>query len=134
MVTYKVQSVVLMVSIGTYLYASDNSGARICKCIKVLGNRVQFSVAHVGDRIVVSVQRARSDKKIRKHDVCRAVLARRCKRTYRSNGMFFSSVNNALILIDKKNNPIGTRVFGCVSHELRFRRFLKIISMASSVI
>jgi large subunit ribosomal protein L14 len=123
-----------MVSIGTFLYTCDNSGARLCKCIKVLGNRRQPGFARLGDRIVVSVQRARSDKKIRKHDVLRGVLSGSRRLTRRPNGIFFSSFDNNVIIIDKKNNPVGTRIFGAVSHELRRKRFIKIISMASSII
>ena len=76
-----------MVSFGTYLFTCDNSGALHCKCIKVLGNRVHPGSARIGDKIVVSVQKARSDKKIRKHDVVRGVLARSRKRTLRRNGL-----------------------------------------------
>jgi large subunit ribosomal protein L14 len=123
-----------MVSIGTFLYTCDNSGARLCKCIKVLGNRKQPGFARVGDRLVVSVQRARSDKKIRKHDVLRCVLSGSRSLTRRKNGIFFSSFKNNIILVDKKNNPLGTRIFGAVSHELRSKRFIKIVSMASSII
>lgn len=123
-----------MVSIGTYLYTSDNSGARLCKCIKVLGNRKQPGFARLGDRIVVSVQRARSDKKIKKHDVLRGVLSGSRRLTLRNNGILFANVENNVIIIDKKNNPVGTRIFGAVSHELRSKRFIKIISMAASVI
>lgn len=125
---------IIMVSVGTFLYTCDNSGARLCKCIKVLGNRKQPGSGRVGDKIVVSVQRARSDKKIKKHDVHRGVIVRSRKRVSRPNGLIFSSSDNAVILLDKKNNPIGTRIFGAVSHELRFKRFIRIISIASSVI
>jgi large subunit ribosomal protein L14 len=123
-----------MVSIGTFLHTRDNSGARLCKCIKVLGNRRQPGVARLGDRIVVSVQRARYDKKINKHDVLRGVLSGSRRLTRRTNGIFFSCLDNHVIIIDKKNNPVGTRIFGAVSHELRRKRFIKIVSMASSVL
>lgn len=123
-----------MVCFGTFLRTCDNSGARLCKCIKILGNRVQPGFGRVGDKIVISVQSARSDKKIKKHDVHRGVLVRSRRRISRPNGLIFSSSNNAIILLDKKNNPLGTRVFGAVSHELRFKRFIRIISMASAVI
>lgn len=123
-----------MVSFGTYLKTCDNSGALTCKCIKVLGGRLQPGFARVGDKIVLSVQSARSDKKIRKHDVIRGVLARSRRRTLRRNGLIFSSLANTVIILDKKNNPVGTRIFGAVSHELRFRRYIKIISMAAAVI
>jgi large subunit ribosomal protein L14 len=123
-----------MVTVGTFLYTCDNSGARLCKCIKILGNRKQPGNGRIGDKIVVSVQRARSDKKIKKHDVHRGVLVRSKRRTMRPNGLIFSSSDNAVILLDKKNNPLGTRIFGAVSHELRIKRFVRIISMASAVI
>jgi len=123
-----------MVLFGTYLRTCDNSGARLCKCIKILGSRKQPGFGRIGDKIVVSVQSARSDKKIKKHDVHRGVLVRSRMRVLRSNGLIFSSVSNAVILLDKKNNPLGTRIFGAVSHELRFKRYIRILSMASSVI
>lgn len=123
-----------MVGFGTFLRTCDNSGARLCKCIKILGNRVQPGFGRVGDKIVISVQSARSDKKIKKHDVHRGVLVRSRRRIIRSNGLIFYSSNNAVILLDKKSNPVGTRIFGAVSHELRLKRFIRIISMASSVI
>ncbi len=122
-----------MVTVGTFSKTCDNSGARICKCIKVLGNRKQPGFARLGDKIVVSVQRARNDKKIRRHDVLRGVLATSTTRTRRPNGIFSHSRDNATIIVDKKNNPIGTRIFGSVSHELRSKRFIKIISMAAAV-
>ena len=123
-----------MISFGTLLSTCDNSGARLCKCIKVLGSRTQPGTAHLGDKVVISVQRARSDKKIRKHDVHRGVIVRSRNITLRSNGLMFHSSNNAVVLLDKKNNPLGTRIFGAVSHELRFRRFIKLISMSACVI
>lgn len=122
-----------MIYIGTILRTSDNSGASICQCIKILGNRTQPGYANLADRIVVSVKRARVDKKIKKHDVLRGVVIRMRKRTTRTNGLVFSSDQNRIIIIDKKNNPACTRIFGVVTHEPRFRRFIKIISMASSV-
>jgi large subunit ribosomal protein L14 len=123
-----------MVYVGTYLRASDNSGAKTCFCIKILGNRKAAAAARLGDTVVVSVQSARSDKKIRKHDVQMGVPVRMRRRTCRFNGTTFRSHDNAIMIIDKKKNPIGTRLFGCVTHELRFRRFFKIVSMASAVV
>jgi large subunit ribosomal protein L14 len=123
-----------VVSMGTFVSTSDNSGARVCKCIKVLGNRMQPGNARLGDKLVLSVQKARPDKKIRKHDIIVGVLCRSSNYTVRSNGLIFRSEKDGVIILDKKNNPIGTRIFGSVCHELRFKRFIKIISMASSVI
>ena len=123
-----------MVTIGTFLVCSDNSGARVCKCIKVLGSVKQPGIARLGGRVVASVQTARSDKKVKKHDVVRGVLVRRCARTVRSNGVIYSSSDNAIVMIDKKGNPIATRIFGAVSHDLRRMRFVKILSSCSSII
>lgn len=123
-----------MITVGTYIVCSDNSGARVCKCIKVLGNSKQPGVARLGDRIVASVQIARHDKKIKKHDVIRGVVVRRRSRTIRRNGLIYSSADNAMVTIDKKGNPTASRIFGAISNELRRRRFLKIISMCSAVI
>jgi large subunit ribosomal protein L14 len=123
-----------VVTIGTYLICSDNSGARVCKCIKVLGGVKQPGVARLGSRIVASVQTARSDKKIKKHDVVRGVSIRRRARSSRRNGLIYSSYDNAMVMIDKKGNPIATRIFGAVSHELRRLRFIKILSTCSSII
>jgi large subunit ribosomal protein L14 len=123
-----------MVQIGTRLRACDNSGALICKCIKVLGNRAPNSKAYIGDRIVISILSARSDKKIKKHDVHIGVLARCTTRTLRSSGLIFYAKCNSIIILDSKNKPIGTRIFGAVTHELRFRRFTKIISMAACIV
>ena len=123
-----------MVTVGTYVVCSDNSGARLCKCIKVLGNVRQPGVAHLGDRIVASVQTARHDKKIKKHDVIRGVLVRRGKRTVRSNGLIYGSKDNAIVMLDKKGDPVATRIFGAISHELRRRRFVKILSTCASIL
>jgi large subunit ribosomal protein L14 len=123
-----------MVTIGTFLICSDNSGARVCKCVKVLGSIRQPGIARLGNRLVASVQTARHDKKIKKHDVIRGVLVRRCARSVRSNGVIFSSSDNAVVIIDKKNNPVATRIFGSISQELRRLRFGKILSTCSSII
>ena len=123
-----------MVQIGTRLRACDNSGAIHCKCIKVLGNRAPNKQAHLGDRIVLSVLSARSDKKIKKHDVQIGVLARTTTRTLRPNGLIFYNKRNAVIILDKKDKPVATRIFGAVTHELRFRRFTKILTMASCIV
>jgi large subunit ribosomal protein L14 len=123
-----------MVQIGTRLRTCDNSGALNCKCIKVLGNRAPNQKANIGDRIVISVLSARSDKKIKKHDVQIGVLARSTTRTLRPSGLIFYNKSNEVILLDKKGKPVGTRIFGAVTHELRFRRFTKILSMAACIV
>lgn len=123
-----------MVSIGTFLFTCDNSGARKVKCIKILGNRAQYRNANIGDVIVIAVQSARFDKKIRKHEVHRGVLVRHSKLINRANGSFISFKWNNVVLLNKKKTPVGSRIFGSVPRELRAKRHMKIISMAKSVV
>lgn len=123
-----------MVQVGTRMRSCDNSGVLLCRCVKILGNRNTNGQAYIGDHLVVSVLRARSDKKIRKHSVQIGVLVRSAYRTIRRNGFIFFNRRNAIIIIDKKKKPVGTRIFGAVTHELRFRRSIKIISMASAIL
>jgi large subunit ribosomal protein L14 len=136
-----------MVQVGTRIRTCDNSGASLCKCIKITGNRAANGKAYIGDHLVVSVIRARSDKKIKKHSIQTGVLVRSTKhsiqtgvlvrstnRSIRRNGFIFFNKRNALIILDKKNKPVGTRVFGAVTHELRFKRCIKVISMAASIL
>lgn len=123
-----------MATVGTMVICCDNSGAFMCKCIKVLGNRVQPGHARVGDGIVVSVQKARLGKKIKKHDVLRGILVRSTSRIVRRNGMVYRSKENAVVILNKKGVPACTRIFGAVGHELRYRRCTKILSMAPCII
>lgn len=123
-----------MVQAGTRIRTCDNSGALVCKCLKIIGNRSANGPAAIGDILVVSVNKCRSDKKIKKHSIQIGVLVRSTIRSIRRNGFIFFNRHNALIILDKKNKPIGTRVFGAVTHELRFRRCTKIISMAHSLL
>jgi large subunit ribosomal protein L14 len=123
-----------MVQVGTRIRTCDNSGASLCRCIKILGNRVANGQAYLGDHLVVSVLRARSDKKIKKHSIQIGVLVRSTTRTIRRNGFIFFNKRNAMIILDKKKKPVGTRVFGAITHELRFKKSIKVIAMAPSII
>jgi large subunit ribosomal protein L14 len=123
-----------MVQVGTRVRTCDNSGALLCRCIKILGNRKANGQAYIGDHLVVSVLRARSDKKIKKHSIQIGVLVRSVYKTFRDNGFIFFNKRNAIIILDKKKKPVGTRVFGAVTHELRFHRSIKIISMAAAIL
>jgi large subunit ribosomal protein L14 len=123
-----------MVQVGTRIRTCDNSGASLCKCIKITGNRAANGKAYIGDHLVVSVIRARSDKRIKKHSIQTGVLVRSTNRSIRRNGFIFFNKRNALLILDKKNKPVGTRVFGAVTHELRFKRCIKVISMAASIL
>jgi large subunit ribosomal protein L14 len=123
-----------MVIVGTKIVASDNSGARILQCIKVLGSHPKKS-AIIGDKIIVAVKNAAQKKKAKVHDVHLCILLRTKKKYCRCNGIYISFKKNSAVLIDRKrNSPIGTRIFGPYIYELRRKKFLKILSIASVIV
>jgi large subunit ribosomal protein L14 len=121
-----------MISVETELLAADNSGAKIVKCIKVLGASKR-RYAYVGDIIVVSVKSAIPKGKAEKGSVHRAVVVRCKKATKRRDGTTIRFDTNAAVLLNKQNEPIATRIFGPVPRELR-ASFQKIISLAPEVL
>lgn len=122
-----------MIQMQTVLEVADNSGARKVQCIKVLGGSKR-KVASVGDVIVVSVKEAIPRGKVKKGTVQRAVIVRTAKDVKRNDGSVIRFDKNAAVLINKQNEPIGTRIFGPVVRELRARRFMKIVSLAPEVL
>jgi large subunit ribosomal protein L14 len=122
-----------MVQSETVLDVADNSGARRVLCIKVLGGS-RRKYASLGDIIVVSVQEAIPNAKVKKGDVMKAVIVRTAKEVGRSDGSFIKFDSNSAVLIDNQREPIGTRIFGPVARELRAKRFMKILSLAPEVI
>jgi large subunit ribosomal protein L14 len=119
-----------MVSVGSKLNVSDNSGAIVVKCIKILGSTSRNST-NIGDTLVVSVQSAKKLKKVSEHDVHRCILIRQTSKTLRKNGVFINFLENSVVLIKKKNNdPMGNRVVGSVLQELRYKKCLKIMLLA----
>ena len=122
-----------MIQQETNLDVADNSGARRVQCIKVLGGSKR-KTATVGDIIVVSVKEAQPDGRVKKGDVTRAVIVRTAKEIRRADGSALRFDRNAAVLINKQNEPIGTRIFGPVTRELRARNFMKIISLAPEVL
>lgn len=115
------------------LKSADNSGARELRCIKVLGgSKKRF--AKVGDIIAVSVTDAIPRGKVKKGSIHRAVIVRTSKETQRADGSSIRFDNNAAVLINKQNEPIGTRIFGPITREMRGRGFPKIISLAPEVL
>ncbi len=122
-----------MIQVETYLDVADNSGARTVMCVKVLGGSKR-RYARVGDVIIVSVKDAIPRAKVKKGDVARAVVVRTAKETLRADGTAIRFDRNAAVLIDKKNEPVGTRIFGPVARELRARSYMKIISLAPEVL
>ncbi|MBP2228054.1 50S ribosomal protein L14 [Azospirillum sp. RWY-5-1] len=122
-----------MIQMQTNLEVADNSGARRVQCIKVLGGSKR-KVATVGDVIVVSVKEAIPKGRVKKGDVHRAVIVRTAKELRRDDGSAIRFDRNAAVLINKQGEPIGTRIFGPVTRELRGKKFMKIISLAPEVL
>ena len=122
-----------MIQMQTKLDVADNSGARRVQCIKVLGGSKRMT-AHIGDVIVVSVKEAIPRGRVKKGDIHRAVIVRTSKEISRQDGTSIRFDRNAAVLIDRNNEPIGTRIFGPVTHELRAKQFMKIVSLAPEVI
>ena len=122
-----------MIQMQTNLDVADNSGARRVQCIKVLGGSKRMT-AHVGDVVVVSVKEAIPRGRVKKGDIHRAVIVRTAKEISRQDGTSIRFDRNAAVLIDRNNEPIGTRIFGPVTRELRAKQFMKIVSLAPEVI
>ena len=122
-----------MIQMQTNLDVADNSGARIIQCIKVLGGSKR-KTASVGDVIVVSIKEAIPRGRVKKGDVHRAVIVRTSKEVRRNDGTCIRFDRNAAVLVNKSNEPIGTRIFGPVTRELRGKKFMKIVSLAPEVL
>ena len=122
-----------MIQMRTNLEVADNSGARRVQCIKVLGGS-RRKYASVGDVIVVSIKEAIPRGRVKKGDVHRAVIVRTRYAVRRTDGSFVRFDRNAAVLISKEGEPIGTRIFGPVTRELRARKFMKIVSLAPEVL
>ena len=122
-----------MIQMQTLLDVADNSGAKVARCIKVLGG-TKRRFAHVGDIVVVSIQKAVPGSQVKSGDVVRGVIVRCRQPTRRPDGSYVRFDHNAIVLIDDDGNPRGTRIFGAVARELRERRYMKIISLASEVV
>ena len=122
-----------MSQMQTNLDVADNSGARRVQCIKVLGGSKR-KTAGVGDVIVVSVKEAIPRGRVKKGEVLKAVVVRTAKEVRRDDGSAIRFDRNAAVLINNQNEPIGTRIFGPVTRELRARQFMKIISLAPEVL
>ena len=122
-----------MIQMQTVLDAADNSGARRIQCIKVLGGSKR-RYAGVGDVIKVTVKDAIPNGKVKKGELYSAVVVRTRKGVRRSDGSLIRFDGNAAVLLNARLEPIGTRIFGPVTRELRASRFMKIISLAPEVL
>lgn len=122
-----------MIQVQTVLDVADNSGARKVQCIKVIGGSKR-KVASVGDVIVVSIKKAIPRGKVKKGDVMKALIVRTKKEIHRKDGSAVRFDANAVVLVSKDGEPIGTRIFGPVTRELRGKGFIKILSLAPEVL
>jgi len=122
-----------MIQVETILNVGDNSGAKRVQCIKVLGGSKR-RYASVGDTIVVAIKSAIPRGKVKKGEVFKAVVVRTVYAIKRTDGTTIRFDENACVLINEKTDPVGTRVFGPVTRELREKAFTKIISLAPEVL
>jgi large subunit ribosomal protein L14 len=123
-----------MIQMRTILNVADNTGAKKIAAIKMLGGSTAGKYAHIGDVITASVKEASPDGTVKKGAVVKAVIVRTVKEHRRRDGSYIKFDDNAAVLINDQNEPVGTRVFGPVARELRERKFMKIISLAPEVI
>ena len=121
-----------MVQEYTTLKVADNSGARKLRCFKVLGGSKR-RYASIGDIVVASVREADPQGNVKKGTVIRAVIVRTRKEVARPDGSYLRFYDNAAVLINKDNEPVGTRIFGAVGRELRGKNFMRIVSLAPEV-
>jgi large subunit ribosomal protein L14 len=121
-----------MLQVRSILEVADNSGAKRAAAIGVIGRNQRY--AGIGDVIKAHIKEAAPDGTVKKGDVVNAVIVRTRKAIRRADGSYLRFDSNAIVIIDKENNPRGTRIFGPVARELREKRFMKIISLAPEVI
>lgn len=122
-----------MIQPRSILEVADNSGAKRVQCIKVMGGSHK-RYARLGDIVVVSVKEAIPESNIKKGDKAKAVVVRTKKEHRRPDGSYIRFDQNAVVLISAQNEPVGTRIFGPVARELRWKEFMKIISLAPEVL
>ena len=122
-----------MIQVQTELSIADNTGARVVECITVLGGSKRRT-ASVGDQIVVSIKDAIPNGKVKKGEVHKAVIVRTKYSIHRNDGSKVKFDNNAAVIVDEKGEPMGTRIFGPVTKELRSKGQTKIISLAPEVL
>lgn len=120
-----------MIQMRTRLDVADNTGAKTCVCITVLGGK---HYAEIGDIIVASVKKALPTGSVKEHEVVRGVVVRTKSPVKRDDGSTVRFDRNAIVIIDADKNPRGTRIFGAVARELRMKNFMKIVSLATEVV
>ena len=128
-----------MIQQQSYVDIADNSGAKQAMCIKVLSGssskgKFKRKVGHIGDVIICAVKKALPGAEIKQGEIIRCVIVRTRQVTRRVDGSYVRFDSNAAVVIDKENNPRGTRIFGAVARELRDKNFMKIVSLAAEVV
>ena len=128
-----------MIQQQTYLDIADNTGAKQAMCIKVLGGssskgKFKRRIATIGDIIICAVKKSIPAGEVKQGEIIRCVVVRTKQPTLRPDGSYVRFDRNAAVVIDKDNNPRGTRIFGAVARELRDKNFMKIVSLASEVV
>jgi large subunit ribosomal protein L14 len=122
-----------MIQMQTTLDVADNTGAKVVRCIKVLGG-THRRYASLGDVVVASVQKSIPGSELKTGTIIKGVIVRVRKNTRRADGSYVRFDRNALVIIDQDGNPRGTRIFGAVARELREQNYMKIVSLAQEVI
>src|SRR5271170_5503615 len=131
---YRKSEVAVMIQMYTYVDVADNTGAKECMCIKVLGG-TKRRYAGIGDLIIASVKKAIPGGEVKPGDVVKGVVVRVKKPTRRDDGSYVRFDHNAMVILNKEDdNPKGTRIFGAVARELRDKGYLKIVSLAAEVV
>ena len=122
-----------MIQVESKLEIADNSGAKVVRCIKVLGGS-RRRYAGLGDIVVVSIVECIPNTKVKKGEIARAVIVRTAQEHRRADGSYIKFDKNSAVLLGPQSEPIGTRIFGPVARELRARKFMKIVSLAPEVL
>lgn len=122
-----------MIQMQTMLDIADNTGGKTARCIKVLGSS-RKRYAGLGDIIVVAIQKAMPNGTVKSGQVTKGVIVRVRKSTRRADGSYVRFDSNAIVIVDNDGNPKGTRIFGAVARELRDKRYMKILSLATEVV
>lgn len=121
-----------MIQEQTDLVVADNTGAKIARCFRIIGQRKEF--AHIGDVIKVAIKEGTPTGAVKKGQVCTAVIVRTAHPIRRPDGSYVRFDQNACVIVDAKLNPLGTRIFGPVARELRDKNYMKVISLAPEVV
>ena len=122
-----------MIQTESVLSVADNSGAKMVKCVKVLGGS-RRRYAGIGDIIVVSIKEAMPNSKVKKGSIAKAVVVRTRRENRRPDGSYIRFDENSAVIINAQKEPVGTRIFGPVARELRAKKFMKIVSLAPEVL